>query len=89
MPKMFKQAYFFDHDLSSWDVSKVREMDEMFEGALDFTGNLSKWNVGSKLRSWRYMFKNLYENNVTPPDMLFKLDGFNVKDLGYVSDDEL
>ena len=37
----------FNGDLSSWDVSKVTDMSDMFIFAYDFNGNLSSWDVSS------------------------------------------
>jgi len=39
MYRMFKDADAFNQDISSWDVSKVRAMNEMFYGATQSTAN--------------------------------------------------
>ncbi|CAJ1966402.1 unnamed protein product [Cylindrotheca closterium] len=46
---------FFNDDISSWDVSNVKAMDYMFEGASTFNGDLSSWDV-SKVTNMRGMF---------------------------------
>ena len=44
---MFRDAAFFDSDLSSWDVSSVTDMTSMFSGAVLFNRSLSSWDVSS------------------------------------------
>ncbi len=34
-------------DISGWDVSKVTDMDRLFEGSREFYGNLSMWDVSN------------------------------------------
>ena len=47
----------FDCDLSNWDVSKVENMQEMFEGCENFTGKgLENWDVSNVL-NMEYMFR--------------------------------
>ena len=38
MSDMFRSAYDFNGDLSSWDVSSVTDMSRMFRGATSFNG---------------------------------------------------
>ena len=47
MSDMFRSAYDFNGDLSSWDVSSVTDMSRMFRGATSFNGDLSSWDVSS------------------------------------------
>jgi len=42
---MFLQAVIFNGNVADWDVSKVVQMDSMFESAVKFTSDLSGWNV--------------------------------------------
>merc|ERR1711957_520831 len=42
-------------DLSSWDVSSVTEMADMFYGATKFNGDVSDWDVSS-VKDMEYMF---------------------------------
>ena len=47
MESMFNNAYKFNRDLSSWDVSSVSTVFEMFYAAEAFRQNLCSW--GSKV----------------------------------------
>ena len=47
MSDLFRQAYFFNVDLSSWDVSSVTNMNNMFNDASSFNGDLSSWDVSN------------------------------------------
>ena len=40
-------AESFNGDLSKWNVSNVRDMEDMFYEARSFNGDLSKWNVSN------------------------------------------
>lgn len=42
--------------IESWDVSKVKNMDHMFAGAMAFNQPINQWNV-SQVKSMRYMFE--------------------------------
>ena len=42
---MFFEAGSFNQPLNNWNVSKVRDMDAMFEGARSFNQPLNNWNV--------------------------------------------
>ena len=42
---MFYNAFSFNQDLSSWDVSNVSLMSGMFYNARSFNQDLSSWNV--------------------------------------------
>ena len=44
-------------DISTWDVSSVTSMDNLFNGRRDFNGDISKWNVG-KVTSMVRMFRS-------------------------------
>ena len=45
----------FDADVSTWDVSKARDMGKMFHEASRFQGDVSEWDV-SKVRNMSAMF---------------------------------
>lgn len=45
----------FNPDISSWDVSNVTSMEDMFYGALGFNQNISSWDV-SKVVNMKRMF---------------------------------
>jgi len=47
MSGMFREAYFFNEDISSWDVSNVTNMKNIFFAALEFNQELSNWDVSS------------------------------------------
>lgn len=52
---MFSRCYSFDQDLSSWDMIRVKNMDNMFFNALFFNQDLSGWcvpNVTTKPVGW-------------------------------------
>merc|ERR1719182_443651 len=53
MSGIFKDAEFFDEDISSWDVSEVTDMSRMFEGAKSFNQSLKKWDVSKVTRMGR------------------------------------
>jgi len=46
MSGLFKDNTIFNGDISGWDVSNVRTMQEMFQGA-SFNGDISAWDVSS------------------------------------------
>ncbi|QVK06659.1 BspA family leucine-rich repeat surface protein [Mycoplasma mycoides] len=51
MGEMFGRAMAFNRDLSSWDVSKVKNFEKMFEGA-------SEYNNGGKHLNWKDKLKS-------------------------------
>ena len=55
MSKLFKTVKH-DFDVSSWDVSNVKDMSYMFGSCYKFTGKgLENWDV-SNLKRWQNMF---------------------------------
>ena len=54
MKRMFERTFIGKPDLTSWDVSKITNMSEMFKES-DFNGDISGWNV-SAVTDMSYMF---------------------------------
>lgn len=44
---MFELADIFNQDLSSWDVSNVKNFANMFDAAKSFNQSLASWDVSS------------------------------------------
>jgi hypothetical protein len=45
MNSLFKYKYFFNQNISSWDVSNVENMSRMFNCAKSFNQDIGAWNV--------------------------------------------
>ena len=45
MSGAFSDMTEFNSDLSSWNVSRVTDMTNMFQNAASFNSDLSRWNV--------------------------------------------
>ena len=58
MSGMFSLTKLFNGDLSKWDVSSVKEMDDMFYNVEAFNGDLSKWDVSIVIKEMDDMFYN-------------------------------
>ncbi|WP_305982873.1 BspA family leucine-rich repeat surface protein [Roseivirga thermotolerans] len=54
MKRMFERTFIGNPDLTSWDVSNITDMSEMFKES-DFNGDISGWNV-SAVTDMSYMF---------------------------------
>ena len=52
----------FNQDISSWDVSNVTDMSNMFYVSGSFNQNLNSWNTG-RVTNMQYMFANAYAFN--------------------------
>ena len=50
-----ERPYTFPLNINNWDVSNVKDMSEMFEGANNFNQPIGKWRV-SKVENMRGMF---------------------------------
>lgn len=56
--RSYQNMQNFNADLSRWDVSKVTNMDSMFEECTSFNADLSKWDVSKVKNMKRMFFKN-------------------------------
>lgn len=45
MSGMFNSASGFNHDVSRWDVSRVKNMSMMFANASAFIHDVNRWDV--------------------------------------------
>ena len=64
MSSLFFRLFPHNIDISKWDVSKVENMESMFESS-GFNGDISKWDV-SNVENMQFMFDySPLENN--PP----------------------
>lgn len=65
---MFCNAYKFNGDISSWNVSSITTMFGMFSNAIAFNRDLSTWKFTDKLKSIKGMFSGakLYNNGNFP-----------------------
>ena len=62
MSGVFSNAFTFNQDISSWDVSNVSNMTSMFLNAYDFNQDISNWDV-SNVTDMRNMFGDAYAFN--------------------------
>jgi len=63
MSYLFKDRTQFNEDISNWNTQNVKNMESMFEGALNFNNNdLSIWNV-SNVKNMRKMFRGAVNFN--------------------------
>ena len=46
---MFCRTFYFDKDLSNWNVSKVNDMSHMFNSS-SFNQNIGKWPINKKCK---------------------------------------
>ena len=60
--KRFSIQEYFNGDISKWDVSSVKDMSHMFQGANAFTGDLRSWRTSSLTR----MYRLLYDSHANP-----------------------
>ena len=52
---MFSYCYYFNKDISNWDVSNLKNASFMFSSCYKFNQNLSKWNI-SNIEDMECMF---------------------------------
>jgi|GEM_PF-904833 len=87
MAGMFWEATNFNSDISSWDVSSVKDMYRLFDGASSFNQNIGNWDV-SNVQNMLTMFASASNfnqdisgwnvSNVTNMyRMFFNADSFN------------
>ena len=63
-----------DHSIARWDVSNVRRMSGMFQGAESFNTDLSKWQV-SKVNNMKNMFQDAASFNRNLCGYTFRFTG--------------
>ena len=66
---MFKNAKYFNHDISSWDVSNVFDMKEMFHGSESFNQNISNWDVSNVTNMNSMFYGATYFNQPINPEL--------------------
>lgn len=79
MIHMFRNAIGFNQDLSSWNVSNVKDMHCMFENARSFNQDISSWNV-SNVNNMCCMFENATSFNQD----ISSWDVSNVDDMSFM-----
>ena len=47
MSELFYKFYYFNGDISDWDVSNVTDMYGMFYKSLNFNQDISNWDVSN------------------------------------------
>merc|ERR1719491_792603 len=77
--KIFKD---FNNDISSWDTSGVKDMEDMFAGASKFNNDISSWDTsGVTDMSWMFFKASKFNNDISSwdtsgvRDMTFMLFG--------------
>uniref|UniRef100_A0A7S1BX08 BspA family leucine-rich repeat surface protein n=1 Tax=Corethron hystrix TaxID=216773 RepID=A0A7S1BX08_9STRA len=68
--KLFRDAKYFNEDLSSWNTSNVTDMERMFEYAESFNQDISGWDTAA-VTSMRGMFYDAesFNQNVSEWDI--------------------
>src|SRR5690625_1458229 len=66
---MFRDTETFDQDLSSWDVSRVRRMQSMFDGAKSFNSSLDNWTQGKDLADGCDLYSMFHDTEVFDQDL--------------------
>jgi surface protein len=67
MNVMFEQS-MFNQDLSSWDVSSVKEMGNMFRFS-QFNGDISNWDVSNVVVMWDMFEDSLFNQDLSTWDV--------------------
>lgn len=60
--EMFKNCELFNSDISSWDLSRVTDINAMFSGAESFNQDISAWDV-SRVEDMSFLFERAYAFN--------------------------
>ncbi len=64
---MFNNASSFNQNISSWDTSRVTNMNNMFSNAWVFNQDLSKWNVSNVMKYESFSFDSGLHNSKKLP----------------------
>jgi surface protein len=75
MERMFDDCPSFSSDLSSWDVSSVKNAKFMLRNAKQFNSDLSKWNFAPDTMDGMFSGAELFSSD---------LHNFDVSKVGYV-----
>jgi len=70
MYRMFYNAYKFNANISSWDVSTITDMSSMFYHAESFNQNIGAWNLSSvKDTSFMFNFATVFNQDISQWDV--------------------
>ena len=70
MYRTFYNAFLFNADISSWDVSNVTDMSAMFYHAENFNQNIGDWNLSSvKDTSFMFNYASVFNQDISQWDV--------------------
>ena len=59
----------FNQDISSWDVSNVTNMNDMFSGTIDFNQDISSWDVSNVTKMGGMFSDSQFNGNISSWDV--------------------